>query len=157
MASVIAEYRDLFARMGRRPRMYLMRDDFAGAVAYIEGCDQGSARTLLTGFREWLLTQAGCGDNLVWWGLVLKIDDPDRTGSGYDLSAEADADANRTLFRLIDEFLELRQEPDGLRRIHAAYENWRTARAEHGCVGTGAPACPRVPWPRSASHRPQAG
>ena len=52
MPVTVATYRELFALLAKRPRMYLIRDDFPTTVAYIDGCDQGNARSLLTGFRE---------------------------------------------------------------------------------------------------------
>jgi hypothetical protein len=69
------------------------------------GDDQGNAHRLLTGFREWLLTQVGCGDNLVWSGLILRIVAPDGAGPPGDLPPEIDMKAKDTLFRLLDEFL----------------------------------------------------
>ncbi|MEV4494604.1 hypothetical protein AB0J84_02725 [Micromonospora arborensis] len=151
MPVMVTNYRDLFASVARRPRMYLLRDDFPTTVAYIEGCDQGNAHRLLSGFREWLLTQVGCGDNHVWWSLVLRL--AVTTGQAPDdLSPDNDAKAKETLFRLLDEFLELIDERDGLSRIYAAYDAWRAARTEHGCQATDEPSCPRVDWPRAASY-----
>ncbi len=37
--------------------MYLPRDDYFTVVAFVEGCDQGNAQSLLLGFREWLVTR----------------------------------------------------------------------------------------------------
>jgi hypothetical protein len=152
MTVSVGSYRELFALVAARPRMYLMRDDFPTAVAYVEGCDQGNARSLLAGFREWLITRAGCGDNLVWWALVLKLALPESTDAPGNLTPENDTVAKRTLFRLLDEFLELRDEHDGLPRIYAAYQQWRTVRTDNGCTASGQPACPAVSWPRPRSR-----
>lgn len=54
--------------------------------------------------------------------------------------------------RLLDEFLELRDEHDGLPRVYAAYQQWRTARTDNGCATPGQPVCPVVSWPRPRSH-----
>ncbi len=153
MTATVAAYRELFDLVAKRPRMYLMRDDFATVVAYIDGCDQGNARSLLTGFREWLVLQVGCGDNLVWSSLVLRLAGAEGHPPG-DLPPEIDAKAKQTLFDLVDEFLELADEHDGLRRIYAAHSQWRAARAEHGCQAVDKPACPRVDWPRAKSRHP---
>lgn len=151
MTVAIGSYRELLALVAARPRMYLMRDDFPTVVAYVEGCDQGNARSLLVGFREWLITRAGCGDNLVWWALVLKLALPESTDAPGNLTPENDTVARQTLFRLLDEFLELRDEHDGLPRIYATYQQWRTTRTDNGCTATGQPACPVVSWPRPRS------
>ncbi|MFC3500025.1 hypothetical protein ACFOOK_03435 [Micromonospora krabiensis] len=152
MTVYIASYRELFALVAARPRMYLPRDDFATVVAYVEGCDQGNARALLAGFREWLITRAGCGDNLVWWALVQKLAQPESADGAENLTPDNDIAAKQTLFRLLDEFLELRDEHDGLQRIYAAYQQWRTARADDGCAASGQPGCPVALWPRPRSR-----
>lgn len=152
MTVSVRSYRELFSLMAARPRMYLMRDDFPTVVAYVEGCDQGNARALLAGFREWLITQAGCGDNLVWWSLVLKLALPESADDPGNLTPENDTAAKQTLYRLLDEFLELRDEHDGLPRIYAAYQQWRTARTDNGCTASRKPGCPVVSWPRPRSR-----
>ncbi|MGW3891449.1 hypothetical protein ACWD69_22405 [Micromonospora chokoriensis] len=58
MTITITNYRDLFANIRKRPKMWLIREDFASIVAFIEGCNQANARTLLTGFQPWLVTAA---------------------------------------------------------------------------------------------------
>ncbi|WP_229075596.1 hypothetical protein [Actinoplanes sp. DH11] len=124
-------YRDLFTLVRRRPRMYLIKDDFPGVVAYVQGCDQGNASALLSGFREWLVVRAGGGSNLWWPALILRLLDPDAPPLATELDAQTDARAVALLFECLDEFLELRDEYDGLRRIHAAYAAWeRTGLAD---------------------------
>lgn len=157
MTVTIGDCRELFALVAKRPRMYLIRDDYATTVAYIDGCDAGNARTLLTGFREWLVPQLGCGDNHVWWSLVLKIALPDGHDSPASLPPDADLVAKQTLFRLLDEFLELRQSLDSLRTIFAVYEQWRVARSDQGCEATRKPSCPQLPRPRAGSPEQGAG
>jgi hypothetical protein len=137
--------------------MYLIRDDYATTVAYITGCDQGNAGTLLTGFREWLVPQAGGGDKYVWWSLVLKIARPDSHDNPASLPPDADLVAKQTLFRLLDEFLELRQSPDSLQKIFAAHQQWRVTRSENGCEASGKPGCPQVPWPQAGAQEPSVG
>ncbi|MGW0434065.1 hypothetical protein ACWDV4_16190 [Micromonospora sp. NPDC003197] len=152
MPVTVTNYRELFANVAQRPRMYLMRDDFPTTVAYIEGCDQGNAHRLLAGFREWLVAQVGGGDNLTWWALVLRLAAAAELPPA-ELPPDIDARAKQTLFRLLDEFLELTDERNGLARIYAAYHAWRAARTELGCQAAGEPSCPLVDWPRAASYR----
>jgi hypothetical protein len=57
--------------------MWLLCSDFATVVAFVAGYDEAHSRTLLTGFREWLVRQAGCYDNHVWARAG-----PGRTGGG---------------------------------------------------------------------------
>jgi hypothetical protein len=105
---------------------------------------------LLTGFREWLATQAGCYDNHVWWSVVAYLSEPVGMKPLRGMRPELDAQAVDTLFVLLDEFLLLRQEHDGLRRIYAAYEQWHQLRAQESCVAGGVSACPKVIAPRPA-------
>ncbi|MFI7697319.1 hypothetical protein ACIBQ6_50215 [Nonomuraea sp. NPDC049655] len=145
---VIGSYRELFSALRKRPLMYLPRADFTSVVAFVAGCDQGNAGTLLTGFREWLVTRVGCGDNLVWWGLVLRLTEPEGPKSARDMDADTDARAVETLLQCLDDFLALSEEHDGLRRIYAAHQAWLDARELHHCLASGAAACPAVDWPR---------
>ncbi|WP_204060477.1 hypothetical protein [Microbispora corallina] len=138
----------MFAAVRKRPLVFLPRADFAGIVSFVEGCDHGNARALLTGFREWLVTRVGCGNNLVWWSLVLRLTEPDGPKNACDLDPAADARAVGTLFDCLDDFLALRQEHDGLRRIYTAYQAWLDSRALNGCLESGAAECPKVEWPR---------
>jgi hypothetical protein len=125
----ITDYRKLFSLVARRPLMYLIRDDFPTVVAFVEGCDQGNAGGLLAGFREWLITRLGYGNNLTWWALVLLVAEPGMDDSPHPdpQTPEADARARQTLYALLDEFLALTAEHGGRRRIHAAHQTWLTA------------------------------
>ncbi|MFI2709083.1 hypothetical protein ACH495_02980 [Micromonospora sp. NPDC018662] len=152
MTITITNYRDLFANIRKRPKMWLIREDFASVVAFIEGCDQANARTLLTGFQPWLVTQAGCLDNHVWWSIVAHLTEPIGPKNFRDMGPDLDARTVESLFDLLDEFLELRDEHDGMNRIFAAHEQWRRLREQDGCSATDAPTCPGVPWPRAASR-----
>jgi hypothetical protein len=88
----------------------------------------------------------------VWWALVLKLALPESTNGVGNLTPENDMAAKQTLFRPLDEFLELPDEHDGLQRIYAAYQQWRTARTGNGCTASGQPACPETAWPRTRSR-----
>ena len=147
MATTIAGYRELFANVRRRPLMYLPDAGFAASTSFVVGCNAANAHALLTGFTPWLATRAGC----VGGSDVLA-----RRGT-RQLDPEVDARAVATLFDLLDEFLELRDEADGLRRIFAAYERWRQLRSADGCLATDAPACPTVEWPRPANRSQPTG
>ncbi|WP_405431258.1 hypothetical protein [Micromonospora sp. NBC_00617] len=152
MTITITNYRDLFANIRKRPRMWLIREDFASVVAFIEGCNQANAGTLLTGFQPWLVTQAGCLDNHVWWSTVAHLAESTGPKDVGDMDPDLDARTVESLFDLLDEFLELRDERDGLNRIFAAHEQWRRLREQNGCTATDAATCPTVSWPRAASR-----
>lgn len=135
MTVSIGSYRELFALVAARPRMYLLRDDFPTVVAFVEGCDQGNARSLLAGFRQWLIPQAGCGETFVWWALVLNLALPESAEDPGNLTPENDTVAKQTLFRLLDE-----------------YQQWSTARADEVRKASGQPACPMASWPQPRSR-----
>jgi hypothetical protein len=154
-AIVFEHYRELFASVRKRPLMYLPRADYASVVAFIMGCDEGTSRMLLTGFREWLVTRVGCGDHLVWWSLAARLTEPVGPKNIREMNPELDARTVETLFELLDEFLALRQEEDGLPRIYAAHEAWIEARRRDHCQESGASTCPAVHWPRPAARQTQ--
>ncbi|MFF4779379.1 hypothetical protein ACFY05_41850 [Microtetraspora fusca] len=110
--------------------MYLPRADFTSVVAFVEGCNHGNAGALLTGFREWLVTRVGCGNNLVWWSLVLRLTEPEGPKSARDMDPDTDARAVETLLQCLDDFLALRQEHDGL----LSSRGNRAEAAQPGCT-----------------------
>jgi hypothetical protein len=132
--------------------MWLIRDDFTSIVAFVTGCNEANARTLLDGFQPWLVTRAGCLDNHVWWSIVAYLTEPVGAKNLREMSPELDARIVATLFDLLDEFFELRAECDGLSRIFAAHQEWVRLRHENGCEASGKPNCPTVRWPRAASR-----
>ncbi|MGC4812281.1 hypothetical protein ACLQ29_17295 [Micromonospora sp. DT228] len=152
MTITITNYRDLFANVRKRPGMWLIREDFASVVAFVEGCNQANAGTLLSGFQPWLVTRAACLNNHVWWSIVAHLTEPTGPKNLRHMAPDLDARTVEALFDLLDEFLELRDEHDGLNRIFAAHEQWRRLREQNGCDATDAPNCPTVQCPRAASR-----
>ncbi|MFG2167839.1 hypothetical protein [Micromonospora chersina] len=132
--------------------MWLIREDFASVVAFVGGCNQATAGTLLTALQPWLVRHAGCLDNHVWWSIVAHLTRTHRSQELPRHGAHLGARTVETLFDLLDEFLELRDERDSLNRIFAAHEQWRRLREQNGCSATDAPTCPTIPWPRTTSR-----
>ncbi|MGC4761851.1 hypothetical protein ACLQ20_03210 [Micromonospora sp. DT46] len=150
MQSTIRRHRELFASVHKRPLMYLIRPDFSSATAFVLGCHVAD-EAILTGFQEWLVTRVGCGSNVFWPHLVLRLTEPVGPKNARELDPETDRRAFDALFSLLDEFLALREEHDSLRRVYRAYEEWQELRDDNGCLETEAPECPVVDWPRPAS------
>jgi len=114
-------YRDLLASVRQRPSMHGLDGSCAAVTAYVLGCDAGSSGGILTGFREWLIVRLGSGSNLAWPALIRHLTPQDRT---HPLTPDADAAAVTTLFQLLDEFMEQREQPDSLFKIYTAYQTW---------------------------------
>lgn len=94
---------------------------FMAAAAFVCGCDAGNSFRLLDGFREWLASKIGDGANLSWQSLVLRCAFPsDRFSAGVPRDEDEEAIATETLFELIEEFFEIRQN-DGLMNIFIEY------------------------------------
>ena len=142
-------YRELFASMHKRPGMYGLDGSFTQFGIFLEGCNTATSGWLLAGFNEWLLMRLGHESSLSWSALVewlafpayrqlttesLGDDDDDRYVNeqlvfppGSSFSALSDADnalAVETLFRLLDEFLQVREQPPGLTTIFSEYVIW---------------------------------
>lgn len=94
----------------------------------------------------------GCLNNHVWWSIVAHLTEPIGPKNFRDMDPDLDARTVESLFDLLDEFLELRNEHDGMNRIFAAHEQWRRLREQNGCSATDVPTCPTVSWPRAASR-----
>lgn len=117
------KYRELFALVRQRPGMYGLDGSFAHFSIFVTGCDAGTSWSLLAGFREWLIVRVNDGDNLAWPFLVLWLAFP-LGKNPNELDANDNAVAVDMLFRLLDEFLELREQHHGLAKIFTAYAAW---------------------------------
>jgi hypothetical protein len=124
-------YRELFADVHRRPGMFCLDGTFHDFTVFMRGCEAGNDWQLLTGFREWLITRADGGNNLVWEALVLRLAFPDRSDEPTREELAADSTLNKAavdrLFELVDEFLQRRVEHGGVAKIFDEYWHWRRA------------------------------
>jgi hypothetical protein len=119
------EYRELFEKVGKYPRMYLRRGTYDEAVAFVLGCDAGNAWGLLTGFDEWLVIRLDGPNNLAWTELVLDSAFPGEADYDAALLRPGGQDhALKTLVELLTAFLDERKKRDGLRVIFDGYEAW---------------------------------
>ncbi|MET7805989.1 hypothetical protein [Micromonospora chersina] len=87
---------------------------------------------MLTGFQPWLVAQVGCLDNHVGWSIA-HLTEPTGPKNFRDMDHDLGARTVEAPFDVLDEFLELRDEHDGLNRIFAAHEHWRRLREQNGC------------------------
>jgi hypothetical protein len=106
--------------------MYLQDPTYAAVSALILGYDLAKEGGVLCGFREWLITRLGAGNNLAWPVLVLHAAFPDASDP-LEIVRSNPAMEKRaidTLFELLAEFDLARSGPDGMRRIFLDYEAW---------------------------------
>src|SRR5688500_13679305 len=84
-------YRELFDRVRKRTGMYLAKESYAEAAAFVLGYDLAQDGRVMRGFREWLVMRLGTGSNLTWSALVLHAafpgaaspqDEPSRSPEG---------------------------------------------------------------------------
>jgi hypothetical protein len=105
------------ANVGKRPSMYLRVSTFDAAVSFVDGYDMALSGGLLVGFREWLIVRVDGASNMAWTALVLlALEDPEAQGEQSVLI--------KGLFRVLEEFVAVRDVYGGLRRIYAAHEKW---------------------------------
>lgn len=123
--SAAMDYRKLFRSVRHRPTLYGLDSTYGAGVAFILGCDTGTSGVLLSGFREWLITRLGAGNDLSWQDLALQIINT-TTGERDDEPANNSIDTRRfhQLFQLLDEFLGQRSKRDGMVRIYDRYIEW---------------------------------
>ena len=114
---------EVLANLRKRPGMYVSPATYDTAVAFVDGYDTATHGGLLVGFREWLVVKLGEGNNLVWSALVSDL--MQCTTPMKELKSQDDHNAAiEFLFATLDQFLDERDERDGMRRIYAAYERW---------------------------------
>jgi hypothetical protein len=129
-------YRELFAALRKRPGIYGLDGSFAQFCIFLNGCNAATSWSLLAGFNEWLLVRYDEETSFGWTALIKCLAFPERrrfdheTGAWLDRSpldlrnASDNARAVDTLFQLLDEFLELRERPQGLMKIIREYVAW---------------------------------
>ncbi|MGK8524602.1 hypothetical protein ACRS6B_25020 [Nocardia asteroides] len=117
------DYRELLRNVSARPGMYFAGSElgYDKLVAFITGVDIGSQGSMLAGFREFLILKLDGGDNLAWFGLVIRICVPAaaRPLGGDDEKAAVDG-----LFDLLDEFLAETADHHARTRIYHEYFRW---------------------------------
>ncbi|OPC76773.1 hypothetical protein B4N89_45695 [Embleya scabrispora] len=127
-AGMVRHYRGMLAAVRQQPAMHGIDGSFATTTAFVLGCDAGSSWGMLTGFHEWLVTRLGKGHDLTWPVLVRHLTP---AGWVHPLTPHADIEAVATLFQLLAEFLDQREQPDGLAEIFRTYQSWLNTQSWH--------------------------
>jgi len=83
---------------------------------------------MLTGFQEWLVVLLGKGHDLTWPVLIRHLAPG---GWTHPLTPTADTEAVATLFQLLNQFLDRREQPDGLAKIFKDHHSWLNTQAWH--------------------------
>lgn len=101
----------------RRPDMFIAPATLDCVIAFLTGYDMALSGGFLVGFREWLITLLGYGNNLAWSGLIYEILRTEMLCDDRNAAIER-------LFVLLEQFVDARDTREGLRRIFAEYEQW---------------------------------
>jgi hypothetical protein len=120
---MIEYYRDIVRRVHEHPAGWLVANDLDSHVAFVLGMDEGAGGNLLVGFHEFLIATIGTATTWFWPGLILWLTPPvGPKGRGVGpLPPELNDAAITRWYELLDEFLVIRAEPDGLVRIYRDY------------------------------------
>ncbi|MCX5497935.1 TniQ family protein [Streptomyces sp. NBC_00053] len=126
--AVFKHYRALLTAVRREPARHGLDGSFATMTAFVLGLDAGNSWNMLSGFQEWLVVRLGRGHDLTWPVLIRHL-----TPGGWvhPLTAQADTEAVITLHRLLGEFFDAREQPNGLAKIFRDYQEWLTTQAWH--------------------------
>lgn len=104
-----------FVAFMRRPKMFLADVHLDSVLAFVSGFDLATSGGLLVGFREWLVSTVGDGNNLAVPGLVRLL--------ARKSNVRADQEVAFFLEQL-ESFFAQRAKANGLRSIFARYEDW---------------------------------
>ena len=101
-------FRQLFAELAIRPRMFLLDDRYLTLVAFVEGCNAATDWQLLDGFGNWVSMRILGTDSSLHWSTVVAsrrspelLNEP-RSGP---IPSEVEAGAAKDLLEFLDEFL----------------------------------------------------
>ncbi|MEU7947361.1 hypothetical protein AB0C50_22010 [Micromonospora taraxaci] len=98
---------------------------FNSVAAFVLGFDAATNGGLLSGFREWLIVRINDGNNLAWpalAGRLLAVDCPH--GDPGRVCADCGDQGGFELLGVLDEFLAIKEERNGLAKIFDAYLEW---------------------------------
>jgi hypothetical protein len=123
----VSYFRDLFSSVRARPSSYGLQSTYSSAVAFVVGCDQGLQANLLLGFHEWLAVRCDA-DPSYGWPTQVSILSLGEGAIGRALTPDEDARAREVLFGLLDEFLAVSEQPEGLKGVFDSYSAWLAAR-----------------------------
>jgi hypothetical protein len=104
----MTDFRNLFKRVRRAPRMFLLSDRYEVVVAFVCGCDAATDGRLLAGFQEWVAPRlTNHSDASVSWSQLIadKVAPEGLSRPLLELPSEYGAAATEELFELLDEFL----------------------------------------------------
>jgi hypothetical protein len=107
--------------------MFTLHGTFSEVCAFLIGYDLALEGGMLTGFREWIIVRLDADrEEFAWPGhvVVAAFSGPVATEK---MTSEEDAFARETLFRLLDEFLVVRNKRDGLSEIFLKHVAWVSA------------------------------
>lgn len=135
----------------QRPKLFMSAVTFDAAVAFLNGYDVAQSGALMCGFREWLVVKVGCGNNLVWYALVLELAFPGAEDPRKQLTENNDhAAVIELMFDLLEQYRAEAESYQGLRRIHLRYENWLR---QQEWYGPGSPDWVEIRRPRTPRKR----
>lgn len=112
----------VLAQVRARPGMYLPKPSYDNVTSFVLGCDAALQGGMLLGFREWLIAKLDDGNNLSWPALVRAL--AKKVANPADGTAQDEKVLVELMFSTIEQFIDERNEHDGLRRIYAKYEAW---------------------------------
>lgn len=102
------DFRDLFQRVRRAPRMYLPGESYEAVVAFVSGCNTATDGRLLAGFQEWVSVRIPERPHVSasWAWIIAEEQSPGMLNKILrDLPDECNQAAIGRFFDLIDEFL----------------------------------------------------
>lgn len=111
-----------------RPALFGLDGSFSQSVAFLLGLDLGRSGGLLRGFTEWLIVRRGRETSLRWTALVLEEFAPGVDRAAARLDTEQSRRAAQSLFTLLVEFLELRENPLALAAMYGKYMEISTSK-----------------------------
>ncbi len=103
--------------------MFLPAAEYDVVVAYLLGFDAATGGGAPAGLREWPTTRLQGGNNLAWFGLVLRLMEQ-RASTRRESSKPGEQERVEFLFETLEAFFKERASPGGLRAIYVQYDAW---------------------------------
>jgi hypothetical protein len=106
----VADFRQLFAALEVRHKMYGLDDRYASLVAFVYGCDAAMDFQLLNGFRDWVATKLyGLARSSSSWDTLVAGKRAPSCLTGEmaisDIPSALDEPLSLDLLKLLDSFL----------------------------------------------------
>lgn len=109
---------NLLSEFLRRPTMFIGRESYEQAAFFLQGANEALNDGLLLGFQEWWCMRSGSFPSQHWSQTIYE------TAALSSPPGDENLAAIQLLYDTLQEYMNDRSKPHGVRRIFVRYQRW---------------------------------